>query len=586
MAISFIYGLTFDVVKKHLLLILISFLLTGSLLLAQDRSDENVQLALEWLEQKGEVNLEFSIEPGSGTMADLNFLSIRKVDGDRITANLNLGEFKRFVALRIPFKVLDPISPITISRGNSKGAVTSWTAYPTYEQYDSVMQKFALNYPAICRLDTLGESIEGRHLFVVKISDNVHLDEPEPGFMYSSTMHGDETGGFILMLHLIDYLLEKYQADPAITMLIENLQIWINPLANPDGTYAGGNETVYQSTRRNANGVDLNRNFPDPKDGPHPDGNDYQPETLAMMEFMKNRQVSLSANFHSGAEVLNYPWDTWYARHADDAWFQYIAHEYADTVQQFSTDYMTGFNDGITNGADWYVINGGRQDYITFFQGGREITMEVDDNFITPESQLQDLWNYNYRSLLHYMEQCMFGISGLVTDSVTGEPLRARIEVVGHDCDSSHVFSDSLQGDYYRLIEEGTWELKYTAPGYHDKTLESITVQNRLKTGLDVAMVPRKSFILSASSPGCWMNCFPNPFRNTLTVTFELNQPGQVEFQIFDIMGKKQMIPYSSFHPAGNVKINLNLNRLPSGTYIIRSVVTGLVMDQKIIKKL
>lgn len=576
----------FDAVKRFFLLVLVSLYLPGSLLVAQDRNDPDDQVALEWLDRKGEVNIEFLIEPASGTLRDLDFLSIRNVDGNRVTANLNHKEFQRFLTLNIPYKVIDPICPETMTGESSKKSVTGWTTYPAYEQYDSIMQKFAVNYPAICRLDTLGESSEGRHLLVVKISDNVHLDEPEPEFMYSSTMHGDETGGFVLMLHLIDYLLENYQVDQTITQIVDNLQVWINPLANPDGTYAGGNQTVYQSTRRNANGVDLNRNFPDPEDGPHPDGNDYQPETLAMMTFMRNRQVSLSANFHSGAEVLNYPWDTWETRHADDAWFQYIAHEYADTVQEFSAGYMTGFNDGITNGADWYMINGGRQDYITFFHGGREITMEIDNDFITPENQLIDLWNYNYRSLLHYMEQSLFGISGTVTDSVTGNPVRAKIEVIGHDQDSSHVYSDSLHGDYYRLIEEGTWQVRFTAPGYTDKIISNITVQNRQKTLLDVEMVPLASSRINWSAPECRMTCFPNPFRNDLTVAFELNQPGQLEFHIFNILGKKQMIPYSSFHSAGQIKVNLNLDRLPPGTYIIRSVATGLVMDQKIIKKL
>ncbi len=585
MAISSIYDSMFKTGRKFLLLVLIGQLLPGILLFAQDRGDKNYQLALEWLDKKDEVNIEFYVESTPAVIQTLNFLSIRRLDGSRIIANLNYREFQRFVSLKIPFVVVDPIHPKEDTRERKKGTVTDWTAYPAYEQYDSIMQKFAVNYPGICRLDTLGESIEGRHLFVVKISDNVNLDEPEPEFMYSSTMHGDETGGFILMLHLIDYLLEHYQTDPSVTTLIDNLEIWINPLANPDGTYAGGNETVYASTRRNANAVDLNRNFPDPEDGPHPDGNDYQPETLAMIDFMNKRKISLSANFHSGSEVLNYPWDTWETRHADDAWFQYIAHEYADTVHEFSSGYMTGFNDGITNGYDWYSISGGRQDYITFFRGGREITMELDYDFITPESQLLDLWNYNYRSLLHYMEQTMFGISGVVTDSVTGEPLCARIEVIGHDYDSTHVYSDSIHGDYYRLIEEGTYQVQFTAPGYHDKTIDNVFVQNRQKNQLDVPMVPLNSARIQIPSSGCMMNCFPNPFRSTLMVSLDLDQPARLEFQIFDILGKRQLVPHSSFHSAGSIQISLNLNRLPPGTYIIRSVISGSIMDQKIIKK-
>ena len=76
-------------------------------------------------------------------------------------------------------------------------------------------------------------------------------------------MHGDETAGFILMLRLADYLLKNYNSDTRVKTLSDNLEIWINPLANPDGTYRDGN-FIISPVRNNANGYDLNRNFPDP----------------------------------------------------------------------------------------------------------------------------------------------------------------------------------------------------------------------------------------------------------------------------------------------------------------------------------
>jgi len=43
------------------------------------------------------------------------------------------------------------------------------------------------------------------------------------------------------MLRLADYLLENYTSDLKVKDLVDNLEIWINPLANPDGTYNSGN---------------------------------------------------------------------------------------------------------------------------------------------------------------------------------------------------------------------------------------------------------------------------------------------------------------------------------------------------------
>jgi murein tripeptide amidase MpaA len=109
-------------------------------------------------------------------------------------------------------------------------------------------------------------------------------------------MHGDEVTGYVLMLRLIDYLLSNYQTDARIKKLIDSTEIWINPLANPDGTYAAGNTDISGATRANANGYDLNRNFPDPESGEYPGGT-RQKETQDMMNFMQKINLYLQLIF-------------------------------------------------------------------------------------------------------------------------------------------------------------------------------------------------------------------------------------------------------------------------------------------------
>ena len=53
------------------------------------------------------------------------------------------------------------------------------------------------------------------------------------------------------MLRLADYLLKNYQTKHRVRNLVDNLEIWINPLANPDGTYRTGN-IITSPTRYNA----------------------------------------------------------------------------------------------------------------------------------------------------------------------------------------------------------------------------------------------------------------------------------------------------------------------------------------------
>ncbi len=450
----------------------------------------------EYFDENLEVYFQFKIQSQKELNNVSRILSIDKVEGNTIYAYANENEYKNFLKLDYPLTILPhPGDVLNVKMSSTIAELQDWDSYPTYDTYVDIMNQFGTDYPDICKVIDAGNSVQGRKILFVKISDNVNIREAEPQFMYSSTMHGDETTGYVLMLRLIDSLLTSYGSKARITELIDNMEIWINPLANPDGSYYSGNLSVSGARRYNANGDDLNRNFPDPIQGPNPSG-PWQPETIAMMNLAQQNQFVLSANFHGGAEVVNYPWDGVTGGepdnypHPDDYWWKLIAHEYADTAQEFSPSfYMNGFNDGITNGGDWYIIYGGRQDYFTYFNHGRETTIELSDVKLLDASKLPAHWEYNKRSLLNYMEQALYGIKGVVTDNV-GTPIKAKVIVTGHDQDSSEVYSDIENGNYHRLIYAGTFSLTFEADGHYSRTIHNVTVNNNSATILDVALVP------------------------------------------------------------------------------------------------
>ncbi|NJO88828.1 MAG: hypothetical protein HC831_07620 [Chloroflexia bacterium] len=335
------------------------------------------------LRQRGEIYISLKNLPKS---IDTRYLgrkiSIDKVlpssSGNEIIAYVNSKQFEWLVKEKIEFELLTPPSMLKAATMCSDYYdVKEWDCYPTYSQYVALMDSFVNDYPTLCKLQKFGQSIEGRKLLVLKISDNANLKEEEPEFFYTSTMHGDETTGYVLMLRFIEYLLTNYGTDARVTELVNNTEIWINPLSNPDGTYASGDNDLSNAARFNSNGVDLNRNYPDleSSDGQPGQGESFQQENVAMMDFLGNHNFVLSANFHGGAEVVNYPWDTWYTYeklHADDAWYQEISHEYADTAHANSTNYMITLDfepnpSGITHGATWYAVTGGRQDYVNYY---------------------------------------------------------------------------------------------------------------------------------------------------------------------------------------------------------------------------
>jgi hypothetical protein len=236
--------------------------------------------------------------------------------------------------------------------------------------------------------------------------------------------------------------------------------------------------------------VDLNRNYPDPEDGPHPDGNPYQEETNIFLGLADTVNFSISANMHGGAEVCNYPWDTWSTLTADDNWWQYVSAEYADSCQANSGNgYFNYLNDGITNGWDWYEVDGGRQDYMNYFRYCREFTLELSDDKTPDPNALPDLWDANYPSLLNYIEQSLFGLRGIVTDSITGYPLKVKVEILSHDIDSSHVYSNMPIGNYHRYLYQGNYDVTFSKSGYHSKTINA-SVLNNITTIENVQLVP------------------------------------------------------------------------------------------------
>jgi len=407
-----------------------------------------------------------------------------KTNKNTAYAYANKIQFNNFLEKNIKYKIIDnSIYYNNISKNN-------WDYYPTYSQYVDMMYAFADSFPQICKIHSLGILNSGREILIVNISDNVYQREDEPSFLYTSSMHGDELTGYVLMLRLIDNILNNYNSDSYITNLVNAIDIWINPLANPDGAYASSNNNVWGATRSNANFVDLNRNYPDPQDGPHPDGNPWQDETLMFMGLSDTINFNISSNLHTGAVVANYPWDTWAQLTADDNWWRHVCNEYADTCQYYgNSNYFTGFDDGIVNGYDWYEIDGGRQDYMNYFKQCREFTLELSNNKTPDPLDLPSFWNANYHSFYNYMEQSLYGLRGIITDSITGLPLETRIEIINHDMDSSHVYSSLPIGNYHRYIYQGSYQFTFSKSGYHSKNINASIINNNT-TLLDVQLVP------------------------------------------------------------------------------------------------
>jgi hypothetical protein len=414
-----------------------------------------------------------------------NVISIDNVKGNWVYAYANDSEWERFSTLGYRAQILpDPASEFPAIMASSLSELRDWDAYPTYDAYVSMMYAFASNYPSLCQIVDAGNTVNGRKILFARISDNVGTHEAEPEVMYSGTIHGDELTGYMLLLRLIDTMLSQYGTDPRITNIVNNLDLWICPNTNPDGTYYGGNSTVASARRYNYNGYDLNRNYPN-ADGSLNTGA-LQTETIAMMALSNAHHFVHGANFHGGSEVVNYPWDYTYTLHPDNSWYISSSLVYASSVQANGpSGYFTDINaNGITNGAAWYVIAGGHQDWVNYTAKGREVTIECSLTKLPAASTMPSFWSYNYDAMLDYLEQALYGVHGIVED-VYGNPLDATITVVGHDNSYSSIATDPANGDFYRYLAPGSYSLLVETAGYPPQTVPVTVVANQ-KTPVNI----------------------------------------------------------------------------------------------------
>ena len=418
------------------------------------------------MQDRNEYYFTFSLNGDDDLNAIAHAISVDRVDGNVVTAYANNREYSNFQKLGYEVTLQTPPSMLEKAAmwDGSNRSEYDWDSYPTYEAYEAMMFQFATDHPDKCEIITLGTLPSGRKILIAHLNNGSGAGKPK--FLYTSTIHGDETTGWILMLRLIDYLLENPD-EPEVQTVMDNIDLYIGPNTNPDGTYHGGNNTVNGAQRYNAQGIDMNRNYADPHGSPHPDGNPYAQETEWFMQFAQDNAFVMAANYHGGAEVMNYPWDNTYTLHADDAWYQLISHEYADLCHQVSPNYMTDYNNGVTNGAQWYMIGGGRQDYMNGYAQCRELTIECSNTKLPPASQLPNFWNRNKNSLFAFMNQCLYGIHGTVVDADSKAPIDgATITLVGHDDQYSTVTSQLPGGDFHRPVKGGTYTVRIAKNGY------------------------------------------------------------------------------------------------------------------------
>jgi hypothetical protein len=359
--------------------------------------------------------------------------------------------------------------------------------FTTYPQMVDQMEQAASDHPDILILDTLGYSVQGRMILGAKISGNPSQEENEPEFRLIGNHHGNEYMSVEMPLNMLHYLTDNYGSIPQITHLVDDLEIWIIPMMNPDGRTAG--------SRYNANGVDLNRDYGYMWDGYSPEIFS-QPETRVIREHGMKNDFSISLSYHCSGDIVNYVWNYKDFPLADSAFIVDISQEYGS---------YNGY--WVVEGYNWYQTLGDCNDWSYGSRSDIDATIEIATSNIT------GVWNLNRDAILAMMERTDDGIRGTITEGATGDPLEGMVRCMELGLP---VYSDPFIGDYQKNLLPGTYTLKFSANGYRDTTVSGVVVSAGSPTILDVSL-RRGSELFAVHVVSCyfydpysWPNQYPN----------------------------------------------------------------------------
>jgi len=314
--------------------------------------------------------------------------------------------------------------------------------FHTWEELNRELADLADAWPETAGLHLLGQSVEGRDIFGLKISDNVDLDEvEEPRVLLIGCHHAREWISVEVPLLIARHLLEQRGSDGWAASCVAGAEIWVVPMLNPDGhIYTVENERLWRKNRRpNSNGtigVDLNRNYgyrwghDNEGSSPNPGSGTYrgpaafsEPETRVIRDLMSTgRPFSASISYHNFSQLVLTAWGYTSDPTADVDYYHWLARSMANMITAVhGVPYEGGGSELL------YVVNGDTDDWVYGTFRIPAFTIELRpgpnnglDGFVSPESDIQPCFEENLPAALW-----------LIQKAIDGLPLKGDADVSG-----------------------------------------------------------------------------------------------------------------------------------------------------------
>ncbi len=345
---------------------------------------------------------------------------------------------------------------------------TSRKSFYTYEDVHDLLDQWSKDYPEITKFDTIGFSIEERAVFQMKISGSADTAVRQRVFI-NGACHGNEWIGTEACMRDMEYFLENYATDPKVKETVDRTDFVFHPIQNPDGFTSGD-----KGRRQLANGVDPNRAFGYKFSGGGSDGSlPYQwPEMKTYIHTMIEAPHCLSIDYHCGTITV-------YSAGgygADKAAYDALKALYPLGDNERDIFYPPE----VRSGGYAYAGSYGKT-------GGVALLPELCNHY-PPESDIEELTQFNLDCLLDILDEMQKGVRGRVTNAVTGAPVYGRVEVTNQ---GSPIYTDPRTGAYNKYFPNpsGTIEVTISANGFTDET-KTIAANSNAFADLDFQLTP------------------------------------------------------------------------------------------------
>jgi carboxypeptidase T len=353
----------------------------------------------------------------------LNLDRLMEADG-RVFLVVTPADLERLDAAGLAFRVeTERFAPTSQPRAETSGDING--AFHDYAEVEQELTSLETNYADLAKLYDLGLSLEGRHVYALKISANVQADKNEARILFLGCHHAREWISVEVPLLFAKYAVEHYASDPEIKRLLDRSEVWVVPLVNPDGLEYSIHEYRYWRKNRRDNGdgsfgVDLNRNYgyewgvDDEGSSPDPSSDIYrgsaafsEPEDQAVRGLIASRSFQALISYHSYAQDILYPWGYTGRPTPDEAKFRALAAGMAAQIQAVNGRTYT-YGEG---GSMLYLTNGELTDWAYGLFGMMAFTIELppldyaSGAFFNAESDIEPIFQENLPAMEYLIDQ-------------------------------------------------------------------------------------------------------------------------------------------------------------------------------------